>query len=426
MKVSQAQKLPLIGASIGTMMEYYDYALFMIFLPIVSPLFFPQCSAYKSLEKGYIVLLISTVFRPLGGFFFGYIGDSLGRKKALLGSMYGIALSTFILGLIPPYTTIGVWGAIIITLIRAAQMFCFGGEYNGAGIYVVEHSQGKNEGVWGSLLTAAMLAGALIASISGLILTLPVMPAWSWRIAFWVGGIIGVLGIVYRKRLAESPNFQPADKMTHTMKYLCRTYPRQLIATFFVGGFATLPFTTVLAFINPVLMTKGYLSSLDLMLIQALIILIAIITLVLAGRFADQFNPRCIMLVGSIGLLLFSFPLLVVIDKASLLWVIAAEIILIIFNELLLGPSNAYLKNLFPMQYRYRAISVSFCLGIGLIGGVTPLIESYLFNGFNQSFASISLWLIVVSLFTGVSIICAKGKDESGICALQLLSEKTS
>ena len=130
-------KKSFIGAAIGTLIEYYDYILFITFIPILSPVFFTADSAYQSLVKGYVVLLIATIARPLGGLFFGYFGDTLGRRKALLGSMYGIAIATFVMGIVPGYATLGIWACVIIIIAKSVQLFCFGGEYNGAGIYVV-------------------------------------------------------------------------------------------------------------------------------------------------------------------------------------------------------------------------------------------------------------------------------------------------
>src|SRR5579862_5369977 len=190
-------KKAFIGAAVGTLVEYYDYALFSIFLPIVSPLFFPADSAYQSLVKGYFVFLVAMIDRPFGAAILGHLGDVYGRPKALLISMYGIALSTFVIGITPSSATIGIWALIIVMVAKAVQVACFGGEYNGAGIYVVEHAHNKNEAFVGSLLTAVMLSGALLASLLGILLTYPFMPSWSWRIAFLLGGLIGVFGILY-------------------------------------------------------------------------------------------------------------------------------------------------------------------------------------------------------------------------------------
>ena len=158
-----------------------------------------------------------------------------------------------------------------------------------------------------------------------------------------------------------------------------------------------------MAFINPVLMTKGYLNDHQLMIVEALLMLIGIITLPLAGKLADRKSTTKVMCLSCFLLIVFSFPLLWVIDQSNLIGIIIAQALFIIINEILLGPSNAYLKSIFPMHYRYRASSFSFCLGMSLLGGLTPLMEIYLYEQTGQ-FTSASLWLIFTGLGTLVSL----------------------
>ncbi|MCB1828401.1 MAG: MFS transporter, partial [Coxiellaceae bacterium] len=216
-KITNTQRQSFIGAAIGTLIEYYDYALFALFLPIIAPQFFPGDTAYDSLYHGYQILMIAMIARPFGGAIFGHIGDFIGRRHALLLSMYGIAVTTLIIGLTPTYHSIGVFAIMIIVIAKAIQIACFGGEYNGAGIYVVEHAKQHQEGLVGSLLTAIISTGSLIASLLGILLTMDGMPDWSWRIAFFLGGLIGVFGVLYRKKMVEPANFKPAQRSVHNL-----------------------------------------------------------------------------------------------------------------------------------------------------------------------------------------------------------------
>ncbi len=398
MQLTISKKL-LIGASLGTMLEYYDFALFALFLPIISPVFFPSHSAYGSLETGYYALMITLIARPLGGLIFGYIGDTYGRRGALLGSMYGIAIATFIIGITPSYSTIGIAAIVIVIMAKAAQVFCYGGEYNGAGIYVVENAKPGQEAFVGSILTAIAVSGSLIASLLGIISTWPGMPDWSWRVLFMLGGLVGLFGIFYRKNLTESPNFKVGKKKNATLKELFKHYPKELVLGAFIGGFTVLPYTTVVIFINPVLTTKHDLTNVQLMMLQGLLMLISMVVLVVCGRLADKFTPGKVMKWAALALTIGAYPLILLVDAKGLATTIVAEIILIIINQSLLAPSNAYFKNLFAMEYRYRASSVSFCFGMSLIGGITPVIENYLYKT-THHFSSISIWLIVISAIT--------------------------
>lgn len=401
-----------IGAAIGSTIEYYDYALFAIFLPIIAPQFFPGQDAYHSLMTGYYILTITMLARPFGGIFFGHIGDFIGRPRALLLSMYGIAVTTFVIGLTPTYASIGIWAIVIIVLSKAFQIACFGGEYSGAGIYVVEHARPGREGLMGGLLAAIMSVGSLIATLIGVLLTYNIMPSWSWRIAFLLGGFAGVFGVLYRKKLHESPQFKPAHESEHTFKKLFQTFPRQLLAGIFIGGFVTAPFATVITFINPVLMTKGFMTSHQLMWLQSLMITIGSIVLIASGHLADKTSPRKVMRFGAICLALLALPLLMLIDLQSFYWLIFASAVLIIINQIIFGPSNAYLKNIFPAEYRYRGSSVSFTIGMSLLGGSTPLIENALYHA-TGNFSSAAIWLIFIGIGSFWSFSRAQPVEES-------------
>lgn len=404
-----------LSAAIGTIVEYYDFALFSIFLPIISPYFFPASTNYESLVKGYAVLFLALISRPLGGLFFGDIGDLIGRGRALALSMFGIAISTLIIGFTPTYQSIGIWAIVIIMLAKIVQSFCFGGEYNGAGIYVVEHANNHREGLIGSLLTAIAVFGSMLASLSAVITSLDFMPSWSWRLAFIFGGLIGLIGIYFRKNLLESPHFNASTSEKYPLRNLFTLFPKELIAGFFIGGFATMPMTTVLSFINPVLMTNGYFSASHIMLVQTLLLFIGFIALIISGQISDAKSPLSIMRWAALLLSLLSYPLLKAIDSGTLWIIISAEIAIILVNEMLLGPSNALLKNIFPMKYRYRGSSLSFTLGMAIIGGLTPIIESILYTN-TKSFVSIGIWPIFIAFATYISLVCLKPLPLQGSC----------
>ncbi len=406
-------KKSLLGASVGTMIEHYDYGLFVFFLPVFAPVFFTAKTKYDALSKVYIVLLFAMLARPLGGLFFGHLGDRLGRKKAMLASMGGIAIGTSLIGVIPGHDRIGIWAVVLVTLAKTIQLFCFGGEYNSAGTYVVEHALQRHEGFIGGMLSAVTLFGALLASLTGVLATSDGFPDWAWRVAFLFGGLAGFFGILYRKNLQESPVFEPAKIGEHRLSHIFTRYLRQTMAGIFIGGFCTLPATTILTFINPVLMTTGYFTKQQFMWLQSFLIVVAVISLLVTGMAADKKTPVKIMKWGALSLIFLAFPLLFAMDSGNIFLVVSAQASLIFINEMMLGPANAFLKNAFPVQYRCRAISFSFCLGMSIVGGVTPVIESYLYK-LTQGFSIISLWHILFGLLTYASL--KRAHDEIRTC----------
>jgi MHS family proline/betaine transporter-like MFS transporter len=401
---------PFFSAALGAMIEYYDYALYSIFMPILAPLFFPAASLYQSIVKAYFIVLLAAIARPIGGLFFGYLGDTVGRRKALLSSMYGIALATLALGIVPTYASIGVLAPLTFLLAKIIQTFCFGGEYNGAGIYVIEHAKKNNEAWTSCMLVAIILFGCLPATLLGLWLTLPFMPDWSWRFAFILGGLIGLLGIRYRKNLIESPHFTPATSDSLPLGAMLKKFPRELIAAMLLGGFATIPYSTAMVFVAPVLMSEKLMTMHQFMWLETVLLIIGIITLIPTGIIADKHSPRKVMAFGSWALILLSYPLLYLVDLRSVIGIVCGLSGLIIINEVVIGPSHVFLKNLFPMQYRYRGTALGYCFGMSVLGSATPLIESYLYQMTNH-FAGVSVWLVLLGAGTLISMRWAMAKQ---------------
>ncbi|MES2204057.1 MAG: MFS transporter [Pseudomonadota bacterium] len=396
------KKQSIFIAAIGTMLEYYDYAIFSIFLPIIAPVFFPAHSRYDALVMGFYAVLISSIARPFGGVVFGTIGDKWGRKTALLISLCGIALATLAIGLLPGYLVLGVGSMIILTFIRSIQMICYGGEYSGAGIYVVEFAKGHKESFIGSIVPAMALVGSVIASMVGLIITMINENNPPWRWAFIAAGIIGIIAVLFRRHMAESASSdQLIDKTS--FRQLFFSYPYQLLAGICIGGFITLPFTTVLSFVNPMLATQGYFSNSQFMALECGLSVIAVIVLLLSGMLADKYTPHKTMCFAAMALIILGVPMCFLLNSQNIFLILIAEISLIIMNEMLLGPSNAYLKSIFPADVRYRGVAFSFCLGMSLIGGLTLVVEHFLFTA-TGTLASLSIWLIFISSLTVFSL----------------------
>lgn len=362
------------------------------------------------------MLFITAGARPIGGFVFGYLGDRYGRKQALQSAMLGIAVATLLIGFIPSYKRIGASAIAFLIVAKACQNFCFGGEFNNAGIYAVEHSSEHHTGFMGSLVNATALVGGLIASLIGIFSTFSFMPTGSWRFAFIMGGLVGLIGFYFRKNLYEVPHFRQASLHHRSFQSLLKTHPFSLLAGFFIGGFIVIPFTTVMMFANPVLMSQGYLTAHQLMLIQTLLIAFAIGMIIVAGKLADKFSPLKLMQCGAVGLALFSYPLLLVMDTHHLPWVITAELGLIFICELLFGPSNAFLKSIFHSDFRCRGSSLSFSSGIAILGAITPVVEAKLYH-WSGRFSTASLWLVLIAVG---AILSLRAASKANVVASQI------
>lgn len=252
-----------------------------------------------------------------------------------------------------------------------------------------------------SLLTAITLFGSLGAAGVGVLLTMPGMPPWSWRMAFIFGGIIAVLGLLYRKKMMEPPNVKKAEKRLHDLKVLFKKYSLEIVTGIFCGGLATVPFTIILTFINPVLVSQHLITVHELMKLQTLLILIAIILLLFLGRIADRTQPEKFMMLGCLMLTLLPVPMLMPLEHHHFGWLLIGEIILVVGNEVFLCPLHAFFTQAFDSQFRYRGSAFSFNVGMSLIGGLTPFGAHFIYQ-LSGSLSMTGFWTSGVALITFV------------------------
>ena len=367
-------KKTLISASVGNILEFYDFTLYAFFIPVLAPYFFPATDALSSIISTLGVFSVGFLARPLGAIIFGYIGDMHGRKLALLVSIFGMAIPTIVIGLLPSYAQIGLFARILLTSCRLMQGICAGGEYNGAGIFVVEHAK-SDKGFLGSVLTSAGTMGAFLASIVAYICVQPWVPTWSWRVAFVLGGLIGVVGVYLRKKIPDTPEFKKNTPNSRTIPILqvLKKHFKAFVCCVSIGGMAVAPFYYILSFLNPYLVLSNKLSLQQMMLENTAYVLLASIGVIIWGKYCDRIGVRKSMIIASI-LIIFGVTSLIFDTSPSTL--IFLKGFIVITSGFFAAPSNAYMSSLFPVKYRYSGVALGYCLGMAILGGCVPYFSS--------------------------------------------------
>lgn len=365
----------LFAAMAGNALEFYDFTLYGFFVAILAPLYFPSSDPTVSLISGFGVFALGFLMRPLGAILFGHIGDRYGRKRALSLSIFGIALPTAAIGLLPTYDQIGLFAPLCLTLLRLLQGLCAGGEYNGAGLFVVEHGREGSKGYLGSLLTSSGSLGALLACIVGSIFVHSDLPSWCWRIPFLLGLVIGFIGYYLRNQVGETLSKEDLqrDKAVPIAEVLKR-YPLSLLICIFIGAIATVPYYVVLTFMNSSLMTLKVITPSEMMLMNAFMLGVCIVTLPLMGWLSDKIGQKRLMFLSASMLLLCAYPFFIIYSTHNLPLIAFSQILMLSFNEAFVGPSNAYMSELFPPRVRYTGIAFGYCLGLALFGGTAPYV----------------------------------------------------
>src|SRR5215218_3590317 len=204
-----------VGASIGNLVEWFDFATYSFLAVTLAAVFFPSGNPTAALLSTFAIFAAAFFVRPLGGLFFGPLGDKIGRQRVLATVIILMSLSTFAIGLLPGYATIGIWAPLLLVVCRLLQGFSAGGEFGGGATFLAEYSPDERRGYMVSWLEFSTLIGFILGSGSVLVMNSALgedaMISWGWRIPFLVAGPLGIVGLYIRLRLEDTPEFRALE-----------------------------------------------------------------------------------------------------------------------------------------------------------------------------------------------------------------------
>ncbi len=376
-----------VAGAIGNVIEWYDFALFGYFAPIIAPFFFPAGNAATSIMATWAVFAGGFLMRPLGASVFGYIGDRVGRRRVLYLSAILMALPTLCLGVLPTHDQIGIWAAVLLVTIRLVQGFSVGGEFTGSVTYMVETAPKDRRGLAGSWANVGSMTGILLGSgVAALVTSLlsqDTVDSWGWRIPFLVGGILGILGIFMVRGLHEI-HIQKRDEKHATRsplkEALSRDVRRTLEAIFFVSGYGVV-FYIPLVYLPTYVSTYTGISLHTAMQINTAATVTLIFFIPLIALASDRFIRRkTILVAGFLVMAAASYPLFLLLQHDSPVLVGVAQVAFGLLIAIPLGTAPAMLVELFPTDDRLTGYSLSYNIGAGVVGGTTPFMSTWLIN----------------------------------------------
>lgn len=398
------------AAFIGTALEFYDFALFGLLAPVLSTLFFPKEDPVAALIASYSIFAAGFLIRPLGGVVFGYVGDTFGRKKAMVISIIAMMIPTSLIGFLPTYNQIGLFAPIILALCRLLQGLCAGGEFSGAAIFVIEHAKENRKYFSGSLVTASSVVGMLAASSMASLCALEAMPTWGWRVPFLLSIPIGLLGFYIRKNTEETAAFNTAQKsQKNKAQSFASILKNNLVSLFITFGIAS--FIGILYYVPFVFMGHYHtlvtsLSTSVTLFVITLGLVVYMLCICLAGYMADKIGAQKVMLTTVFATIILVYPAFLLIRSGHFSLVIQGELILSILAGLFIGPANGLTASLFDVKGRCRGVSFSLSLGISLFGGLTPVLLIYVINQ-TQMLMWPAIWMGFGAFIAGLSILAS-------------------
>lgn len=386
-------KKAVSAAAMGNCLEWFDFGVYSYLAVTIGKVFFPSEDPTTELLASFAVFAVAFLVRPLGGLFFGPLGDKIGRSKVLAATIIMMSGATFAIGLLPSYATIGIWAPIGLILARMVQGFSTGGEYGGAATFIVEYAPDKKRGFLASWLEFGTLAGfslgAVLVTGFTLVLSDQAMLDWGWRIPFLMAGPLGVVGLYLRLKLEDSPVFQALENAADVAESPLRSaveHWREMLLCIGLVIILNVAYYTVLTYLPSYLTERlGIEPSHALtFLVATMVAMMLVITQV--GRLSDRFGRKLILISACIGFILFSYPAFWLISQGVMLTTIAGLTILGLLVVLLAGAMPATLPAIFPTKVRNGGFAIAYNLSTSAFGGTAPLVITWLISITDSNF----------------------------------------
>jgi MHS family proline/betaine transporter-like MFS transporter len=370
----------IAAGMIGNALEWYDFAIYGYFSVQIGRHFFPHDDAVAQLLSAFGVFAIGYLMRPIGGVLVGHIGDRFGRRTALIFSVTAMAITTFLMGLLPGYQTIGVLAPIGLTLLRVVQGLSVGGEYTSSMVFLVEHAPEGRRGLMGALAATGCAIGTLLGSAVGAAvaasMSTAALDAWGWRIPFLLGLVVGIAGYILRRHVLETG---VAEKRMRAPIVETLQDHRRVVAAFAgLSVFSAVIFYVGFVYMVSWLQTADGIPPARSLEINTFSMVMSLPVLIAAGWLSDRVGRKPLMLLASMGGLVGALPLFWLLNHPSELFVQLGQLGLVLLSGLYYGALPAILVEAAPPTVRCTAVALGYNLSLGLFGGLSPLVATWL------------------------------------------------
>lgn len=400
-------KKVVISGMVGNALEWYDYALYAQFAPIIGQHFFPESlDSHTKDILTFAIFAAGFIVRPLGAVIFGGIGDSMGRRFALMLGILTMAIPTAAIGFLPSYATIGMAAPLLLTAVRLIQGFSLGGEFSGCITYIVEHAPCEKRGIAGSASFVSMCGGMLLGSSTAMTLTYFMnkedLYSYGWRWPFIAGLFIGLIGLYIRMHLSESPLYKAAKESNSLSKTPLREilnkYWGQLLLGMSIYVSVTAPFYTATAFVESFMSKIGY-SGFEAAVTNGVILVTMIIIFPLSASLSDRIGRKPILVIGTIALAIFTYPAFWILEQMNIIASVSAMAFFAAIIAFYMGPIPTVLVELFPTRVRFTGVALSYNMSAAIFGGTAPMVGMMLVK-FTGDKVAIAYYLSVLAVFT--------------------------
>jgi MHS family proline/betaine transporter-like MFS transporter len=404
----------VVASAMGNCIEWFDFGVFSagVMTTIIGTVFFPHDSPGSATLKSFALIAAAFVARPFGGFFFGPLGDKLGRQRVLATTILLMSGSTFVIGVLPGYATIGMAAPLILLLVRLVQGFSTGGEYGGAATFIAEYAPTPKRGFLGSFLEFGTLWGYILGSALvltvNLILGEHIMHAWGWRIPFLLALPLGMVGFFVRTKLEDTPTFREMEKSgktaTSPLKETIRNNRRMILNLIGIVFLLNVADYTLLTFMPSYLTANLGIGDVTAQLITIGVEFAMLLVIAPLGRLSDRIGRKPLLVTACLGYILLSFPSVKLMQIHDPVAVTVGFAIMGGLLVLMLAVIGSTFPAMFPTQVRYGAFAIGYNLSTSLFGGTCALVVGTLIKVFHTNYIP-AFYLVLAGLVALVPIL---------------------
>jgi metabolite-proton symporter len=398
----------VIAGTVGTAIEWYDFFLYSTVTGLVfANLYFPRSNPLVGTLEAFTIYAVGFVARPVGAAIFGHYGDRIGRKSTLIATLLLMGIATFLVGLVPTYQSIGIWGAVILTILRFVQGVGVGGEWGGSVLLAMEWARSsKHRGYIASWPQFGVPAGLFLANLA--VLAFSAMSGdefrqWGWRVPFLLSIVLVGVGLYIRLGILETPVFTrlvAENKVERTpIVEVIKRQPREIALTALCRMGEQAPFYLFTAFIFAY-GTVTLKISRDFLLVAVLTAsVLSFVMIPLFGHLSDRFGRRRIYILGAAVTAVFGFVYFALLNTRSPGLVFLAVALSLIPHDMMYGPQAALIAECFTGRLRYSGASLGYQLASVIAGGPAPLIATWLFSRYASGYA-IAAFIFVCAMIS--------------------------
>ncbi|QXJ21623.1 MFS transporter [Actinomadura graeca] len=404
----------VVASAMGNCIEWFDFGVFSagVMTSIIGTVFFPPDESGSATLRSFALIAAAFLARPFGGLFFGPMGDRLGRKKVLAVTILLMSGSTFVIGILPGYGTIGVAAPLLLLAVRLTQGFSTGGEYGGAATMIAEYAPTNRRGFFGSFLELGTLTGYIMGA--GLVLLVDLalsddqMHGWGWRIPFLIALPLGLVGLYVRTRIEDTPSFQHmeerGEKLRSPLKETLEHHWRPILMLIGIVVLLNVADYTLLTFMPSYLVDFLHMDDVTAQLITIGVEAAMIVVIVPLGALSDRIGRKPLLATAAVGYIVLAWPAFALMQTNHPAGVAAGYAIIGGLLVLILAVIGATFPAMFPTRVRYGAFAIGYNVSTSLFGGTAAVLVGSLIKATGSNYVP-AYYLILVAVVALVPIV---------------------